>query len=94
MTISIDLGVYSVTAVLTAVKKQQVYADWSVQEKKQESLILAFSAVRSEGMSENQCVVFFQQQLTDEQIREKLERDFKPVRDLLVATALAPITKA
>lgn len=94
MTISVDLGVYTVTAVLTAVKKQQVHADWCVKEKTQESLILAFSSIHTAEMSEEQCVAQFRRQLTDEQIREKLEQDFRQVRDLLVETALAPIAKA
>lgn len=94
MTISVDLGVYSVSAVLTAVKKQQVYADWCVKERQEKSLRLAFSSVHAEEMSEEQCVSRFMSQLTDEQIREKLEQDFRQVRDLLVSTALAPIAKA
>lgn len=88
------MGVYTVTAVLTAVKKQQVHADWRVKEKTQESLILAFSSIHSDAMGEEQCVAHFLQQLTDEQIREKLEQDFRQVRNLLVETALAPIVKA
>lgn len=94
MTLRVDLGVYSVSAILTAVKKQQVHADWSVQEKQGEELLLAFSAVHTEDLSEEQCVSRFLSQLTDEQIREKLEQDFRQVRDLLVSTALAPIAKS
>ncbi len=94
MTVSVDLGVYSVSAVLTAVKKQQIYADWSVKERQDGLLLLSFSVVHTEEMREEQCVSRFMSQLTDEQIREKLEQDFRQVRDLLVSTALAPIAKA
>lgn len=94
MTLRIDLDVYSVSAVLTAVKKQQIHADWSVKEKQGEGLLLDFSSVHTEGLSDEQCISRFLSQLTDEQIREKLEQDFRQVRDLLVSTALAPIAKA
>lgn len=94
MTVSVDLGVYSVSAVLTAVKKQQVHADWYVKERQVDTLLLSFFTIRAEEMSEEQCVSRFMSQLTDEQIREKLEQDFRQVRDLLVSTALAPIAKA
>lgn len=94
MTISVDLGVYSVSAVLTAVKKQQIHADWCVKEKREKTLLLSFSSMHTDELSEEQCVSRFLSQLTDEQIREKLEQDFRQVRDLLVSTALAPIAKA
>ena len=82
MTISVDLGTFSVSAILTAVKKGQVYAD------------LTFTKVRHGDTTEEQCVANFTRQLNDEQIREKLELDFKNVRDWLVKTALAPIADA
>ena len=94
MTISVDLGAFSVSAILTAVKKEQVYADWTLVECRDGKAILAFTKVRHSHTTEEQCVANYTRQLNDEQIREKLEIDFKNVRDLLVKTALAPIADA
>lgn len=94
MTISIDLGTFSVSAILTAVKKGQVYADWTFVECRDGKGVLTFTEVRHCDTTEEQCVANFTRQLNDEQIREKLELDFKDVRDLLVKTALAPIADA
>lgn len=94
MTISVDLGTFSVSAILTAVKKGQVYADWTFVECRDGKGVLTFTEVRHCDTTEEQCVANFTRQLNDEQIREKLELDFKNVRDLLVKTALAPIADA
>ena len=94
MTISIDLGTFSVSAILTAVKKGQVYADWTFVECRDGKGVLTFTEVRHCDTTEEQCVANFTRQLNDEQIREKLELAFKDVRDLLVKTALAPIADA
>ncbi len=94
MTISVDLGAFSVSAILTAVKKEQVYADWALVECRDGKAILTFTKVRHGDTTEEQCIANFTCQLNDEQVREKLEVDFKNVRDLLVKTALAPIADA
>ena len=81
---------YSQTAILAAVKKQQVFADWRIDERDGDESILSFDNPLS-SLTEEECVKRFRQQLDDEVIREKLESDFGHVRDMLVDAALSPI---
>ncbi len=81
---------YSRTAILAAVKKQQVFADWRIEGRDGEMTILAFDTPSS-SLSEGDCKKRFCQQLDDEILREKLESDFGHVRDMLVDAALSPI---
>ena len=80
----------SQTAMLAAVKKQQVFADWRIEGRDGETTILSFGKVAS-SLSEEDCIKHFRQQLDDEVLREKLESDFGHVRDMLVDVALSPI---
>ena len=90
MCVSIATRDYSQTAILAAVKKQQVFADWRIEERNGELTVLTFGKTLS-SFTENECVKKFQQQLDDEALREKLEVDFGHVRDMLVDAALSPI---
>lgn len=92
MELTVSSQTYSLSAVLTAVKKQQVFADWRMKERSETTTVLSFSRCRASDSDEAQCVAKFRRQLDDEQIREKLEQDFGTVRDRLVAFALDPIT--
>ena len=90
MRINVVTRDYSQTAILVAVKKQQVFAGWRIEERGRESTILMFDKPLT-SLTEEECVQRFQQQLDDEIIREKLESDFGHVRDMLVDAALSPI---
>lgn len=90
MQFSIDADNYSQTAVLTAIKKQQVSAAWRIEGRSKNSIVLSFDKTQS-SLSDDECVRRFRLQLNDEMLREKLESDFGHVRDMLVDVALAPI---
>lgn len=91
MELTVSSQTYSLSAVLTAVKKQQVFADWRMKERSETTTVLSFSRCGASDSDEAQCVAKFRRQLDDEQIREKLEQDFGAVQDRLVAFALDPI---
>ena len=91
MELSVSSQTYSLSAVLTAVKKQQVFADWQMKERSETTTVLSFSKCVNPDSDEAKCVAKFRRQLDDEQIREKLERDFGEIRNRLVAFALSPI---
>ena len=90
MTIEISLKAFTATAILTAIKRQQPFADWSVVSSGGEHLMLGFSHTKD---GDDDAVRRFYIQLSDEMVREKLETDFGPVRDRLVDLALSPIIK-
>ena len=90
MRLSIAAKDYSQTAILAAVKKQQVFADWRIEEHGGELTVISFGKSLS-SLNERECIQRFQQQLDDEVLREKLELDFGHVRDMLVDAALSPI---
>ena len=90
MRVSIATRDYSQTAILAAVKKQQVFADWRIAERGSDSTVIMFDKPSS-SLMEEECVQRFRQQLDDEMLREKLESDFGNVRDMLVGAALSPI---
>jgi len=90
MRFSVVTRAYSQTAILAAVKKQQVFADWRIEKRDGEAVVLAFDKSLS-SLTEDECVQRFRQQLDDEVLREKLESDFGHVRDMLVDAALSPI---
>ena len=90
MRISVATNDYTQSAILAAVKKQQVFADWGVEERGEQSTILSFAKTKS-SITDEECGRRFRQQLDDELLREKLEHDFGAVRDLLVRAALSPI---
>ena len=90
MRISVATNDYTQSAILAAVKKQQVFADWGVEKRNDQETILSFSKVKS-SITGEECERRFRQQLDDELLREKLEHDFGAVRDLLVSAALSPI---
>ena len=90
MRINVATRDYSQTAILAAVKKQQVFAGWRVEGRDDESTVLSFDKPIS-SLTEDDCVQRFRQQLDDEVLREKLESDFGHVRDMLVDAALSPI---
>ncbi len=90
MRFSVATRDYSQTAILVAVKKQQVFAGWRIEGRDDELTVLAFDKHIS-SLTEDDCVKRFRQQLDDEVLREKLESDFGHVRDMLVNAALSPI---
>ncbi len=91
MTIVISLKVFTPTAILAAMKRQQPFADWSVVSSEGDRFVLGFSHAK-EG--DDDAVRRFYSQVSDEMIREKLEKDFGSVRDRLVDLALSPIIKS
>ena len=91
MTIEISLKAFTTTAILTAIKRQQPLADWHVVSSGEEQLVLGFSHAKD---GDDDAVRRFYIQLSDEMIREKLEKDFSSVRDRLVDLALSPIIKS
>lgn len=93
MRIRIATNEYSNTAVLVAVKKQQAFADWRMEEQDGNTIVLSCANIKS-SMTTEDCERRLRQQLDDEQIREKLEKDFGDVRNLLVNAALSPIIHA
>ncbi len=90
MQFSVTARDYSQTAILAAVKKQQVFADWRIEGQDGDKIVLSFGEP-SLSLTEDECVRRFRQQLDDEVLREKLESDFGHVRDMLVDAALSPI---
>ena len=90
MRIKIANDVYSKTAILAAVKKQQVFADWRIDESEDGNVALSFSKIAG-SVTPDECELRFRQQLDDEQIRERLEKNFSQVRIQLVNAALSPI---
>jgi His-Xaa-Ser system protein HxsD len=92
MRISVSTNDYTQSAILAAVKKQQVFADWVIEERSEQSTIISFAKARS-SMTDEECERRFRQQLDDEMLREKLEHDFGAIRDLLVSAALSPIIR-
>jgi His-Xaa-Ser system protein HxsD len=90
MRVIVNNSLYSKNAVLVAVKKQQGFADWKIEDYLEDSTIVAFSKTNG-AHSKEECEQRFRQQLEDEQIREGLEERFGQVRDLLVSAALSPI---
>lgn len=90
----VDLNVYSISAILVAIKKQQVFADWQFESRQDGKAVLSYSHIKCEDLDATKCEICFLRQLDDEQIREKLEIDFKSVRDHLVSLALSPIINA
>ena len=87
MRIRVKANDYSPTAMLVAIKKQQVSAVWRIEDQNEESVVLAFDKAESQ-LSDEECEKRLRQQLDDEVLREKLELDFGRVRDLLVEVAL------
>ena len=47
MRISVATNDYTQSAILAAVKKQQVFADWGVEERGEQSTILSFAKTKS-----------------------------------------------
>ena len=90
MQFSVTARDYSQTAILVAIKKQQVFADWRIERRDDDIIVLSFDRP-SLSLTEDECVRRFRQQLDDEVLREKLESDFGHVRDMLVDAALSPI---
>ncbi len=90
MKLTITKDDYSQTAILAAVKKQQVFADWRIERRDDDIIVLSFDRP-SLSLTEEECLQRFRQQLDDEVLREKLESDFGHVRDMLVDAALSPI---
>lgn len=90
----IDLNIYSISAILAAVKKQQVFADWKLVERNDNHAVLSYTHIEKDGLDATDCEKRFVCQLNDEQIREKLEADFNSVRNRLVDLALSPIINA
>lgn len=93
MRIRIATNEYSQTAMLVAIKKQQVFADWRMEGREGDAIVLSCVNIKS-SLTEEECERRLRQQLDDEQIREKLEKDFGEVRELLVNVALTPIIQA
>ena len=91
MRLEISTTTFTLTAILTAVKKQQSFADWRVVDSADEKVVLEFQRVT---LGEKEAVRQLEAQIADEQIREKLEKDFGEIRNRLVDLALAPIIKA
>ena len=91
MQIEKSTAFWSKSAILAAVKKQQAIANWKIEEASEDRVVLSFSGAE---LSEEDCIRRFDQQLADEQLRERLELDFGHVRDRLVELALSPIIKA
>ncbi len=87
---SVAKNKYSQTAILAAVKKQQVFADWRVDGQDGDMTVLSYEK-SSSSTTEAECLKRLRQQLDDEVLREKLESDFGHVRDMLVDAALSPI---
>ena len=79
--------------MLVAIKKQQVFADWRMEGREGDAIVLSCVNIKS-SLTEEECERRLRQQLDDEQIREKLEKDFGEVRELLVNVALTPIIQA
>lgn len=46
MELSVSSQTYSLSAVLTAVKKQQVFADWQMKERSETTTVLSFFKMR------------------------------------------------
>jgi His-Xaa-Ser system protein HxsD len=90
MRIRVENEVYSKNAILVAVKKQQGFANWRIEECLKDSTVVVCSNI-VESCSEDECEKRFRQQLDDEQIRERLEEKFGHIRNLLVNAALSPI---
>lgn len=90
MRITVATNDYTQSAILAAIKKQQVFADWSVEDRSEQSTIISFTKTKS-STTDEECERRFRQQLDDELLREKLEHDFGAIRDLLVRAALSPI---
>ena len=90
MQYSVTARDYSQLAILAAVKKQQVFADWRIEGRDGDTIILSFDRP-SLPLTEEECMRRFRQQLDDEVLREKLVSDFGHVRDMLVDAALSPI---
>lgn len=90
MRVSVKNVVYSQDAILVAVKKQQGFADWRIEERLEDCTRISCSKIVG-SLSEEECEKRFRQQLDDEQIRVKLEEKFGQVRNLLVSAALSPI---
>lgn len=90
MRIRIATNEYSQTAMLVAIKKQQAFADWRMEGREGDATVLSCFNIKS-SLTVKECEDRLRQQLDDEQIREKLEKDFGEVRELLVNAALAPI---
>jgi hypothetical protein len=91
MRLEISTSIFTPTAILTAVKKQQSFADWRVADTYGEKIVLEFQCAT---VGEQEAVSKLEAQIADEQIREKLEKDFGEIRNRLVDLALAPIIKA
>ena len=91
MRLEISTTTFTLTAILTAVKKQQSFADWRVVDSANEKVVLEFQRAT---LGEKETVRQLEAQIADEQIREKLEKDFGEIRNRLVDLALAPIIKA
>lgn len=90
MRITVPIGECSNTAMLAAIKKQQVFADWHIESIEGNSYALSYSKAKT-SLSGEDCDRLLREQLRDEILREKLERDFGNVRDMLVNAALSPI---
>lgn len=90
MKIQVATTAYSITAILAAIKKQQVFADWRLEAHDGNSATLSCDRIAQTATLE-ECEWKLRRQLDDEQLREKLECDFGRVRDMLVDAALSPI---
>lgn len=75
MQISITANDYTQTAILAAVKKQQVFADWRVESRNEQATTLSFTKTKS-SLTDKECERKFLQQLDDEQLREKFGAGF------------------
>ena len=91
MQLELSTNTYTPTAILTAVKKQQSVADWKIVDSANGKYILAFE---KSSIDANNVIARFNAQVIDEQIREKLEKDFGEIRNRIVELALSPIIKA
>lgn len=90
MRISIEAREYSQTAILAAIKKQQVFADWRIEDRDDSSILVSYGKA---CLPDEECAMRLRRQLDDEVVRERLEADFGSVRDMLVSAALAPIIR-
>ena len=91
MRVEFSTRTFTLTAILTAVKKQQPVADWRVVGSDDERILLEFENAR---VGDDEVARRLERQVIDEQLREKLEEEFGEIRKRLVDLALLPIIRA
>jgi His-Xaa-Ser system protein HxsD len=84
---TVDLGVYSIEAVLRAAYKltDRCY----ILLKRTDGHVVAFIVGKAPGEEVAEVVGAFANELIDQQLREQLERRFEPIRTLITAQAFA-----